>query len=238
VMHKALAFCTLSWICACTSKPLEAEGDADRPNMPAPRACSGALKQTLSLVDAVSEGLVSTLSESETERTIFIDATAGGIDGQDKQPWVYVALGTGQAVAITDLQAFKSIAWDLAFKRFVVRSNSGDSGPGKGGAIRIALPWEQVSRATLGDKALPIEEWFDDECMLQRDVNNELITSFTGWSEYDEANHVLNAADVVYIVAGGNGLLYKVAILDYYSTPSGAHGTTAARYKVRIAPLP
>lgn len=237
-MYKALIFCALSWCCACTSKPLEEDGSANKTDIPAPRACSGALKQTLSLVDAVSGAAVSTLAESDTERTIFIDATAGGIDGQDKNPWVYVALGTGQAVAITDLQAFKSIAWDLAFKRFVVRNNSGDSGPGSGGAIRIALPWDKVSRATLGDKALPIEEWFDDDCMLQLDVNHELITSFTGWSEYDEANHVLNAADVVYIVAGGNGLLYKVAILDYYSTPTGAHGTTAGRYKVRIAPLP
>jgi hypothetical protein len=74
--------------------------------------------------------------------------------------------------------------------------------------------------------------------MLKVDVNNELITTFTGWSEYDEANHVLNAADVVYIAADADGTQYKVAILDYYGTATGKRGTVAGRYLVRVAPLP
>lgn len=65
-----------------------------------------------------------------------------------------------------------------------------------------------------------------------------LITTFSGWSEYDEANHVLSAApDVVFVTAAADGSLYKVALLDYYSTSTGAHGSVAGRYKVRVAPL-
>jgi hypothetical protein len=205
-----------------------------------PSSCSGALRQTLSLVDAVSTGAVSVLMEAPLERTIYVDASAGGINGQDQNPWVYVSLAAGQAVRLTDIEALVSRNWDLAFKRFIVRTNSGDSGPGHGGAIRVNLPWDSVDVSTLGQQMLPRESWFDADCNLKVDENMELITTFTGWSQYDEVKHVLAPADVVFITAGADGALYKVAILDYYSTPTGAQGslqTQSGHYKVRVAPL-
>ncbi len=204
-----------------------------------PRPCSGALRQSLSLVDEVSTAAVKTLSETGDERVLYVDASVDGIDGQDTHPWIYVSLSTGQAVAVTDLEAFDSSAWDLAFKRSVVRTNSGDGGPGTGGAIRIALAWDKVDAATLGNKTLPIEAWFDAECTIMKDSTNNLVTTFSDWSQYDEATHVLAPADVVYITAGADGSLYKLAILDYYSTPTGAHGaaTLSGHYKLRVAPL-
>jgi len=205
---------------------------------PTPSMCSAALRQSLSLVDEVSTARVSIVSESADDRTLFVDASVGGLNGQDTHPWVYVTLATGLAVAVTDMEALSSRAWDLAFKRSVVRTNGGDSGPGLGGAIRIALPWDQVTSTTLGNKALPTEAWFDADCMLTLDSAQNLVTTFSGWSEYDEADHVLSPADVVFITAAADGSLYKVAILDYYSTPTGAHGSIAGRYQVRVAPLP
>lgn len=249
-MRTALGLLLLLWGCSSTAIGDDGaggsagNGSAGAPgdggagsDTPPPRPCSGALKQSLSLVDEVSTAAVSTVSESGGERIVYVDATAGGIEGQDRHPWVYVSLQTGEAVALTDLEALESKGWDLAFKRFLVRTNSGDSGPGEGGAIRIALDWDQVDGSTLGSKSLPAEDWFDADCMLEVDVNNELITSFTGWSEYDESAHVLNAAKVTYIAAAADGTLYKVAILDYYGTPAGKHGTVAGHYLVRIAPL-
>ena len=205
---------------------------------PTPSACSAALRQSLSLVDEVSTATVSVLSETGDDRTLYIDASVGGLNGQDSNPWVYIALATGKAVAVTDLDALKSKAWDLAFKRSVVRTNGGDSGPGEGGAIRIQLPWNDVDATTLGNKVLPSESWFDADCMLELDASQNLVTTFSGWSEYDEAEHVLSAApDVVFITAAADGRLYKVSVLDYYSTPSGSHGSVSGRYKIRIAPL-
>jgi hypothetical protein len=233
----------LALIAGCSSEPITDDGTSTssggtQSQLPAPRACSAALKQTLSLVDEVSSASVSILSQAGSERTLYVDAEAGGVSAKDQNPWVYVALATGQAVALTDLQALESTAWDLAFKRNLIRTNSGDSGPGLGGAIRIALTWDDVDRSTLGNKALPIEQWFDDQCMLKQSDTGDVITSFGSWDEYDEANHILTPADVVYIMAGADGTLYKLAILDYYSSPSGAHGSTAAHFKLRVAPLP
>jgi hypothetical protein len=202
-----------------------------------PSACSGALRQALGLVEQVSTATVATVSEAAGERTLYVDASAGGINGQDAYPWVYVSLATGKAVALSDIDALTSTAWDLAFKRFLVRTNGGDSGPGQGGAFRVALSWDKVDASTLGKQMLPRESWFDADCNLNVDANMELVTTFSGWSEYDQASHVLNAADVVYLTAGADGSLYKVAILDYYSTAAGAHGTVAGHYKLRVAPL-
>ncbi len=240
-MRAKLSFLAL-FLWGCSSTPLgdgetAGSGGSGGSSMSPPRPCSGALKQSLGLVDDVSTAPVSTVDETASERTLFIDASAGGIEGQDEHAWVYVSLAEGAPVALTDLEALESRGWDLAFKRFLVRTNSGDSGPGAGGAVRIALDWEAVDSSTLGNTALPTEEWFDEDCALEVGVNDDLITTFTGWSEYDEEEHVLNAADVTYIVAGADGALYKVAILDYYATPTGAHGKTAGNYLVRVAPL-
>jgi HmuY protein len=249
-MRVTLGSITLSgvlWLLGgCSSTPVNDEGTAGggngatggSENNSMPSACSGALRQSLGLVAKVSTAAVSIITDGAAERTLYVDASAGGINGQDAFPWVYLSLATGQRVALTDIDALSSKAWDLAFKRFVVRTNSGDSGPGNGGAIRIALSWDKVDASTLGKQMLPRESWFDADCNLNVDENMELITTFTGWSEYDQVDHVLSPADVVYITAGADGSLYKVGILDYYSTPTGAHGTVAGRYKVRVAPLP
>lgn len=227
----------------CSSEPLTADtgmsdGGGNGPQHTS-SGCSAALKQSLSLVDEVSTATVATLSTRGDERTLYVDASVGGLDGQDTNPWIYVSLETGLAVPVTDLSAFESLDWDLAFKRTVIRTNGGDSGPGTGGALRVGLAWDKVSRTTLGSKTVPAEAWFDDDCVIGLDSTNNLITTFSGWSEYDEVDHVVSAApDVVYITASAKGTLYKVQVEDYYSTPTGTHGNVAGRYKLRTAPLP
>ncbi|HVY28985.1 MAG TPA: HmuY family protein [Polyangiaceae bacterium] len=229
----------------CSSEPLDANSGAAGSGGQAGHtlACSAALRQKLSLVDETSTAVVSILSESDGEQSLYVDASGGGIAASEMQPWVYLSLKTGMALGLTDIDALKSTEWDLAFKRNLIRTNSGDSGPGDGGALRVGLAWEKVTRATLGNKALPTESWFTgDQCEIPMDKLDSLgnvLTTYASWSEYDQATHVVSAApDTVFITAGGDGTVYKVQIEDYYSTPSGAHGTIAGRYKLRAAPLP
>ena len=236
---------TLSLALGCASEPLDAQNGGDgsggTSSQPPPvymGACSAALRQELGLVDARSEAAVQVLGSSGSELQVYVDASAGGFDSQDMSPWVYLSLATGARVDVGDMEALESADWDIAFKRFVLRNNSGDSGPGQGGALRIALPFDTVNLETLGDRELPTESWFDDDCNLTEDDSGAPVTTFSGWSEYDQAQHVLTPApDVTYLVSGGSGELYKVAILDYYATPDGASGTVAGRYLLRVAPL-
>ena len=200
-------------------------------------ACSGALKQSAGLVDEVAATQVAVLERAGAELTLFVDATAGGADA--KGPWIYLSLADGSKQDLTDFEALASTAWDLAFKRATIRTNGGDSGPGRGGSFRVALPWDSVNASTLGDRSVPTEKWFDEECNLTVDESTgSLITTFSGWDEYDQATHVLTPADAVYLTQGASGALYKVAILDYYADPDGGSGRTSARYKLRVAALP
>src|SRR5688572_22743414 len=86
---------------ACASEPIDADegmgaassgGGAGKGNGGAPlvNPCSGALRQELSLVDEVSAATVTVLSQNGSELVVYVDATAGGIDGQDQNPWVYI----------------------------------------------------------------------------------------------------------------------------------------------------
>lgn len=198
--------------------------------------CSAALRQAVSLVDEVATTAVEVLDTSSEETTFYVDATAPA--GQDQSAWVYVSLASGTKVALTDLEALESRDWDLAFKRASIRTNGGDSGPGQGGAFKVRLPWSSVNAATLGDQPVPTEQWFDEDCNLLEEPITGVITTFSGWNEYDQATHVLTPADAVFLTRGADGSLYKVAILDYYANPDGTSGRVAARYKVRLAALP
>ena len=200
--------------------------------------CSAALRQAITLVDKVTPGTVTLLSDTAGEKLIYVDASTGGIGGQDIQPWVYLSLRTGMRVDLTDLQALSSTAWDLALKRSVLRSNSGDSGPGAGGAARATQGWAQLSAASANAITLQVETWFDSECTLLTDAAGSVLTTFGDWSLYDESTHKLTPAPAPYVVRGGDGTLYKLAILDYYSKPDGSTGQSdGGHYKLRVAAL-
>lgn len=49
---------------------------------------------------------------------------------------------------------------------------------------------------------------------------------------------VPHQAGAVYITAGAEDSLYKLATLDYDSTPTGARRDTPARFELRLALLP
>jgi hypothetical protein len=200
--------------------------------------CSAALRQAITLVDKVTPGNVTLLGETAGEKLIYVDASTGGIGGQDIQPWVYLSLRTGKRVDLTDLEALNSTVWDLALKRAVLRTNSGDSGPGAGGAARVMQSYTQLSAANADTITLEVETWFDSDCTLLTDVTGAVLTTFADWSLYDETTHQLTPAPWPYVVRGADGALYKLAILDYYSKPDGSSGASdGGHYKLRAAAL-
>ena len=227
---------------ACTSEPLDPSAGASASGGNSGGGgtmCSAALRQALALVERASEAQVRVLSENGDERIVYVDATTGGIAHQQTEPWVYLSLATGERVALNDFEALESKGWDLALKRAVLRTNSGDSGPGLGGALGVQSSWAGLDLTTAQTLDLKSEVWFDGECNLLTDAAGGVLTTFAAWNVYDEATHTLAPAPgVLYAVRGGDGKLYKLQIVDYYSN---ADGTTGARdggnYKLRIAPL-
>lgn len=49
--------------------------------------------------------------------------------------WIYYSLEKGKEVSVSEASHAESTDWDIAFNRYNVRTNSGASGKGKGGAL-------------------------------------------------------------------------------------------------------
>ena len=50
-------------------------------------------------------------------------------------PWKYFSFAKGDFVELTEEEAATSLDWDIAFQRYYIRTNSGTSGKGQGGAL-------------------------------------------------------------------------------------------------------
>jgi hypothetical protein len=200
--------------------------------------CSAARDQALGPIDTASVGDVKVLSTSGSAQTLYIDASAGGFMEQKKNPWVYLSLKTGAKVAVSDVASFTSTEWDLAIKRPLLRTNSGDGGLGQGGAAFLdGKAFADVTAADAASAGLKPEVWFDAECNLNMDPTGAIVTTFDGWYDYDASTNGLTPHPGTFIVRGGDGGLYKVGILNYYTNPDGTTGLASARYKIEIGPL-
>lgn len=111
--------------------------------------------------------------------TRAIDARAGGFGAPADHPdnkYVYLDLDTDTILALTDAEAQSNTAWDLAFKRYDVRTNSGDAGPG---ATKAAVA---VANDDLYDANGPIRSAFEALDAASADAAFASVTSKSGLS--------------------------------------------------------
>lgn len=207
--------------------------------------CTSARKTALVPIDKVASGDVTVLSSAGASKTIYVDASAGGLNGATKNPRVYVNLETGTKVAVSDVGADTSTDWDLALKRVVIFTNSGDGGPGQGGAAALTKPFDQVTAADADAAKVATESFFDENCELKQDVLGGPATTFSepppyGWYDYDQATSIPTPrSDVTYVVRGGTGKRYKVAIRAYDALPDGGSrdNQSTGFFVLEVAPL-
>lgn len=201
-----------------------------------PPSCTSARDTAIKPIDKVSTGEVKTLATAGDVKTLYVDASAGGTAMAASNPWVYVDLATAKRVDIDDKAAFTAKSWDLALKRPILRSNSGDSGAGEGGAVFLkGKSFDTVTDAD-AKAAKPVgEDWFDDTCTLKTDPTGAVKTSFDGWYDYDGLTMKVTPAAGTWIVRGAAGKLFRLEIQSYYSTAEGADGMAGGKYRVRVA---
>ncbi len=150
---------------------------------------------------------------------------------------MYLSLATGARVNITDVAAPTSDAWDIALKRAVVFTNSGDAGPGQGGALFVAKDFAEVNNDDLAGVTLMSESFVDQDCTALTDGSGAVQTSFSDWYDYDPSTHVLSPKNGTYLVRAANGSAFKISIDEFYGTPEGEVGTLGGKYILRIGAL-
>lgn len=189
------------------------------------------LPPELKLIDKVSTGTVTigTLPTDPDVQTAEIDATAGGSAEAAKNPYVYLDLINNKKVQITDVQSLSSGDWDLAIKRWQIKINSGDSGPGSVTTLyEDGKELAEVKTAPVGK--YEADHYFDDKCKVQLDPIGGLGTAMSDWYDYTmmvkpwKRTYVLKRRD-------GKGHV-KLQIMSYYK------GTTSAMYVINWALLP
>jgi len=197
--------------------------DAPAPDAPAP-GCDPAtvLPSNYRPIAAISAGAVQvTTTANVTAGTI--DATAGGLDASADNPYIYVDLKAGAKVAITDLQARTSTAWDIALKRSSLRLNSGDSGSGNRElAVVQAATLAEVTTAPASGYAT--DDFTTADCMFDGEAFGEPRSAFGEWYNYDDATHMPSPKAEVYVIKRGDGSRTALRITAYYGDPTMSRG--------------
>ncbi len=210
---------------------------------PGPVPCEDALVLDLSLVAAVSQGVVTNTADGDGWRT-EVDARAGGLPGLSTNPWVYLRFEQQGAVRveIDDFEALESEEWHIAAKRYALRLNGGSGGPScVAAAALVDQSYEAIDAR--GDAVAELESFYDDSCTLQDDGMGLGAPGYTLTPWWTYPGCVATTA-VPFVIDLPDGGAIKLVVDSYYGSgqancnDTGTMGSDAGRFVWRWAQLP
>ncbi|WP_437731675.1 HmuY family protein [Sorangium sp. So ce1335] len=216
---------------------------------PTPVPCEDEVFQQMSLQSTVASGEIRSEPDGDGFRS-FVDATAGGAFSADPDAYVYARFTDGglEKVEISDEDALGSMGWDIAFRRYVVRINSGHSGPSCVTAARLpGTPDYDALTEVPADPRLRRDEYFTDSCDLIPDGSG-MGAPATALSSYWTYPGCVQMTGLVYVVALADGRRLKLTVTHFYNeevqaqcqetgtVPMGDNGS--ANLQIRWAFLP
>ena len=147
--------------------------------------------------------------------------------------WVYFSIEQNSVVDIDDPE--NSLDWDLAFQRKHIKTNSGLSGPGNGGAYVDSLKTWTTQWATL-DEIPEDTEWLKDE--VHYDFYDLITHTFVegiknpalnAWGWFDSNYQLIPTNYTIFVKAANGNDIIKFWAYDYYQ--NGAGGNVSLRYQ-------
>jgi hypothetical protein len=170
----------------------------------------------LDLFAPVTDGVVTEEGTTSGEFTTLIDATGGGF--MPTESFLYARFTpTGLVkVDVGDEAAFDSAEWDIAVRRYVVRINSGVSGPSCVQAGRTA-PGTTFESLTAVPEGLMFrtEEYFTATCELVPDGSG-LGGAATALASFWTYESCVEMTGNVYVIRLASGAHVKLQVLSYY----------------------
>lgn len=209
---------------AAPSEP-DAEGPALRCEAVA-APCAAEQMLDLELRDLVGDRAVENLAEAEGFTTV-IDASAGVAAGSLAPPsesFVYLRFSEAglQRLALSDQAAFESQDWDIAVRRYLVRLNSGVSGPSCVEGARMPARFTFDELATLPEGAsFHQERYMTESCELVPDGSG-LGSANTVLSSFWRYQGCLQMTGNVYVLRLASGQLVKLRVDGYYAQENQA----------------
>jgi hypothetical protein len=146
----------------------------------------------------------------------LVDATAGG--ATPSEAYVYARFTDDGLVRVDldDESAFESMDWDIAFQRFVIRLNSGVSGPSCVSGARTAIDTDYDTLQTVPDDLeYRTEEYFTESCEFIPDGSGRESPGTALQSFWRYPGCVAMTGNV-YVVRLANGRRLKLTVTSYY----------------------
>ena len=176
----------------------------------------------LSLMDTPAAGLISPIAREGSVFEDAIDATAGGLSATDG--YVYARFGTSglEKVSLDDELAFESRDWDIAFRRYVIRLNSGVSGPSSVSAARTPANTTFAAVTSVApDLTFRVEQYYTPSCVFVADESG-IGSPATALSSFWAYHSCLSMTGNVFVLKLASGRHVKLQILAYYSPENQA----------------
>ncbi len=146
-----------------------------------------------------------------------IDASGGGLNPTDSYVYAKFTDDGLAKVDVGDEEAFESMDWDIAFRRFIIRLNSGVSGPSCVSAARTSGGTEFDEATVESDLNFHTEEYFDAEasCAFVADGSG-LGSPGVVMQNFWEYPGCVKMTGNVYVIELASGQHVKVQVLQYY----------------------
>lgn len=149
-----------------------------------------------------------------------IDATAGGAFNEDPPSYTYGKFTDAglEQVAITDEDALGSMEWDIAFRRYVGRINSGNSGPSCVKAARVpGTPDYDALTEVPDDLTFRTDTYFTESCDLIADGTGLENSPATALSSYWTYPGCVQMTGNVFVVQLADGRHVKLTVTHFYN---------------------
>jgi hypothetical protein len=208
--------------------------------------CQDQSAAQLGFFSTANSAMITAVSSDNGVFVNGIDATAGGMT--PTRSFVYARFtATGlEQVNISDEESFTSMDWDIAFRRFIIRLNSGVSGPSCVDGARTAPNTDFAALTTApANLTFHTEQYFTPTCDLVPDGSG-LGSPSTVLASFWTYQGCIHMSGNVYVIRLRDGRQVKFQVLAYYEpaaqmqcdatntlpSPSGA-----ANLRVQWAPL-
>ncbi|SEU19135.1 HmuY family protein [Stigmatella erecta] len=226
--------------------PPDTDGRGEPRCAPAPVRCSEESIDGLDLLTTVSTGAIQEEGTTAGEFHTYVDARAGGSPQTQSYTYArFTAQGLVQ-VPVDDQAALASMEWDIAFRRYILRVNSGVSGPSCTLVARTpeGTAFESVTAVNSAWEFTP-EGYFDEACgLVTHEQGLGPATALGGFWVYEAC---LVMTGEVFVVRLADGRHVKLEVTHYYDaepqavcneTGSAPAPNGAAQLRVRWAFLP
>ncbi len=210
----------------------------------APVPCEDTMIQEMQLVDTVAPGQVGINEAVDGTWVSHVDATAGGFGANPPHAFVYARFTDAglEKVEITDEEALESADWDIAFRRYLIRINSGDSGPSCVTAARMAPGTSFETAAGPTDEAAwRRDDFYTETCEFMNDGSGLPGSPATALASFYTYTGCVKMTGNVYVIRTADGRMAKFTVDAYYgenqetcqtddTPPAGGSGNVIVRW--------